>query len=78
MNLEDKMIATLNVHHSETIIDTFRFCTRKGRVLSKALDGDFTGCDFDFETKQAPEMDATINIEPQLKSMAADSQSKVE
>ena len=66
--------STLNVHHSETIIDIFRFCVRKDRVLSKALDGDFTGFDFDFETKQTPEMDATINIGPQPKSMEVELQ----
>ena len=38
--------STLNVHHSEIIIDIFRFCARKDRVLSQALDGDFTGFEF--------------------------------
>ena len=47
--------STLNMHHSECIIDLFRFCARKDRVLLQALEGDFTGFTFESETKQAPE-----------------------
>ena len=35
--------ATLNNSHSETIIDLFRVCARKDRILSQALEGDFVG-----------------------------------
>ena len=35
--------STLNVHHSETIIDIFRFCVRKDMILSAALNSDFVG-----------------------------------
>ena len=69
--------STLNMHHSECIIDLFRFCARKDRVLSQALEGDFTGLIFKSDAKQPPkqEMDTTNN-EPQPKSMEVESQSK--
>ena len=40
--------ATLNMHHdhSETIIEFFRFCIRKDKILSVALKRDFEGFDF--------------------------------
>ena len=47
--------STLNMHHSETIIDLLRFCTRKDKVLSQALEGDFAGFIFENDKKQAPE-----------------------
>ena len=37
------------------IIDLFRFCARRDKVLSQALDGDFTGFIFESETEQALE-----------------------
>ena len=43
--------STLNKHHSEAIIDLFRFCARKDRVLSQALEGDFTCFIFENEKK---------------------------
>ena len=46
--------------------------------MAKALDSGFGGFDFDFETKQIPETDATINIEPQPNSMGVELQSKCE
>ena len=56
------------MHHSETIIDLFRVCARKDKVLSQALEGDFAGFIFESDKKQAPqpksEMDTT-NGEPQ-------------
>ena len=30
--------ATLNMHHSETIVEIFRYCVRKDLILSVALD----------------------------------------
>ena len=67
------------MHHSESIIDLFRFCARKDRVLSQALESDFIGFKFESEKKQAPEqeMDST-NYEPQPKLMEVESQSKIE
>ena len=70
--------STLNVHHSEIIIGLCRFCARRDKVLSQALDGDFTRFVFASETKQTPEMDTTVNTEPQPKSMKVESQSKLE
>ena len=49
--------STLNMHHSERIIDLFRFYSRKDRVLSQALEGDFSGLMIESETKQAPEQE---------------------
>ena len=50
--------STLNKHHIEAIINLFRFCARKDRVLSQALEGDFTGFIFENQKKQAPEPQA--------------------
>ena len=72
--------ATLNVHHSENIIDIFRFCVRK--VLSKALNSDFT--EFDLEVEQNFDMaetetvDETSNIAPRPKFMNMETHSKIE
>ena len=38
--------STLYVHHSENIIDVFRLCVGKVKVLSKALAGDLAEFDF--------------------------------
>ena len=35
--------ATLNMYHSETIVEIFRFCIRKDSFLSVALDTNFEG-----------------------------------
>ena len=63
--------ATPNVHHSEKIIDVFRFCIRKDKVLSKMLDKDFTGFNDDFmDTAQAstdPPQPVIMEVEPQSK-----------
>ena len=67
--------STLNVHHSENIIDIFKFSVRNDKVLSQGLGGDFT--EFDFEAKQNSEMDETSYVAPQPKSMEVESRSKV-
>ena len=83
--------STLNLSHSETIIDLFRVCARKDKILSQALEGDFTGFIFDDEDQQqtdAPnqranaleqetEMDTT-NVEPHSNIMEVESQTKLE
>ena len=57
------------------IIDLFRFCARSDKILSQALEGDFTGFIFESETKQAPEQKMDIaTYEPQPKSMEVESQ----
>ena len=79
MNLGDITIANLLLMFitvkrlltsSDFALEKTEFCLNCKTVISQA-------CDFDFETKQTPEMDATINIEPQTKSMEVESQSKV-
>ena len=45
--------ATFNVHHSKNLFDIFRLCVRKDRVLSKALNSDFTRFDLDVEQANA-------------------------
>ena len=44
--------STLNNSHSETIVDLFRVCARKDKILSQALEGDFTGFIFDDDQQQ--------------------------
>jgi len=47
--------ATLNMYHSETIVEIFRFCIRKDSFLSVALDTNFEGWDCK-ESSQKTEM----------------------
>ena len=60
---------TLNVYHTENMIDMFRFCVRKDRVLSQALNSDCTS--FDLEAEQTADMaetklaDETSQVAPQ-------------
>ena len=65
--------------HSETILDFFRVCARKDRILSQALEGECAGFLFNSDKRQTPEpeteMDIT-NVEPQLRSTEVASQSK--
>ena len=83
---------TLNNSHSETIVDLFRVCARKDKILSHALEGDFTGFIFNDDQQQqarapdqqqanAPEqeteMDAT-NVETQPNVMGVASQTNLE
>jgi len=60
---------------SESIVDLFRYCARKDRILSQALQGDFSG--FTLETQSEQEMDTTTQ-EPQPKLMEVESQPKIE
>ena len=62
---------------NENIVDLFRYCARKDRILSQALQGDFSG--FTLETQPEPEqvMDTTAE-EPQPKLMEVESQLKSE
>ena len=53
---------------SESIVDLFRFCARKDRILSQALQGDFSGFTLEFDTEQTQE--------PQPKLMEVESQPK--
>ena len=83
--------STLNNSHSEIIVDLFRVCARKDKILSQALEGDFTDFIFDDEDQQqtdAPnqranaleqetEMDTT-NVEPHSNIMEVESQTKLE
>ena len=48
--------ATLNMHHSETVVEIFRYCVRKDLILSVALDSGFEGFVFE-ETYQATEVE---------------------
>ena len=38
--------------NSEIIVDLFRVCARKDKILSQALEGDFTGFIFDDDLQQ--------------------------
>ena len=61
---------------SESIVDLFRFFTRKDSVLSKALNGDFSGFTLEFEPKLTQESEQemdTTSQEPQPKSMEVES-----
>ena len=44
--------STLNNSHSETIVDLFRVCARKDKILSQALEGDYTGFIFNDDLQQ--------------------------
>ena len=60
---------------NESIVDLLRYCARKDRVLSQALQGDFSG--FTLETQPEPEQEMdTTNEEPQPKLMGVESQLK--
>ena len=79
-NYYDKK-ATLNMAQSQDIVDLFRFCARKDRVLSQALHGDFSGFTLEFGTKHTQESEQemdTTNQEPQPKLMEVESQPKRE
>ena len=61
---------TLNMAQSESIVDLFRFVARKDSVLSKALNGDFSGFTLEFgpELMQESEQEmGTTSEEPQPK-----------
>ena len=70
--------STLNISHSETIIDLFRVCAR---FFSQVLEGDVAGFILDGDKKQTPvpepktKMDISI-VEPQLRYTEVASQSK--
>ena len=69
--------ATVNMHHSETIIVIVRFCIRKDSILSVALESGFEGFDFK-EASQKLQLEET-NIETtQPKPMEVESQSRCE
>ena len=84
--------STLNNSHSEVIVDLFRVCARKDKILSQALEGEFTGFIFDDDQQQqtlapdqqqaiAPEQETemdTTNVEPQPAGMEVASQNKLE
>ena len=84
--------STLNNSHSEVIVDLFRVCARKDKILSQALEGEFTGFIFDDDQQQqtlapdqqqanAPEQETemdTTNVEPQPNVMEVASQTKLE
>ena len=53
--------ACLNFNHSEKMIDIFRFCIRRDKLLSKCLDKDFAGFDMAKENAMAVEQ-ATSDI----------------
>ena len=62
---------------SQDIVDLFRFCARKDRVLSQALHGDFSGFTLKFGTEHTQESEQemdTTNQEPQPKLMEMESQ----
>ena len=66
---------------SQDIVDLFRFCARKDRVLSQALHGDFSGFTLEFGTEHTQESEQemdTTNQEPQPKLMEVESQTKIE
>ena len=66
---------------SQDIVDLFRFCARKDRVLSQALHGDFSGFTLEFGTEHTQESEQemdTTNQEPQPKLMEVESQPKIE
>ena len=69
--------STLNVHHSENIIDIFRFCVRNETILSAALNSNFEGFDFQ-EALKTSAMDVAVNETTQPKFMEVESQSKSE
>ena len=62
---------------SKSIVDLFRYCATKDRILSQALQVDFSS--FPLETQPKPEqvMDTTAE-EPQSKLMEVESQLKSE
>ena len=73
--------ATLNMAQSESIVDLFRFFARKDSVLSKVLNGDFSGFTLEFEpdlTQESEQKMDTTSQEPQPKSMEVESQPKIE
>jgi len=64
--------ATLNMYHSETIVEIFRYCVRKDPILSVALDTNFEGFDFEKASQEQ-------TIEPiQTNPMELESQTKCE
>ena len=62
---------------NESIIDLFRYCARKDRVLSQALQGDFSDFTWETQPETEQEMDTTTE-EPQPKLMGVKSQLKSE
>ena len=66
---------TLNMAQNESIVDLFRYCARKDRILSQALQGDFSG--FTLETLPEPEQEMDTSAEePQPKLVGVESQLK--
>ena len=69
--------ATLNMHHSETIVEMFRYCVRKDLILSVALDSGFEGFVFE-ETSQATEVEEQSIELIQPNPMELESQTRCE
>ena len=60
---------------NESIVDLFRYCARKDRILSQALQGDFSG--FTLETLPEPEQEMDTSAEEsQPKLVGVESQLK--
>ena len=55
---------------NETIVDLFRYCARKDRILSQALQGDFSG--FTLETQPEPEQEMDTSVEETQPKMAGE------
>ena len=60
---------------NESIVDLFRYCARKDKVLSQALQGDFSGFTLETLPELEQETDTTAE-EPQPKLMGVESQLK--
>ena len=62
---------------NESIVDLFRYCARKDRILSQALQRDFSGFSLEIQPESEQEMNTTAE-EPQPKLMEVESQLKSE
>ena len=68
--------ACLNCNHSKKVIDIFRFCIRRDKLLSKYLDKDLAG--FDNEQGNGPDITQNIIIAPQPTIMEVETQSRMD
>ena len=70
--------ACLNLKHTETIIDVFRFCIRKDQVLSKSLDRRTASRETSETKSDTAHIELETSTHPQTSSMEVDTRSKLD
>ena len=70
--------ACLNLKHTDTIIDVFRFCIRKDQVLSKSLERRTASRETGEPKSDKAHIELETSTHPQTSSMEVDTRSKLD